>query len=261
MRIPFKAWYYRSTIDENKVREKFSEFTIEFEDPLVIRISETLRVMVTSFGAVVFWPFDEGMARLVSSRVRETLIDTEVVEEVEDRLVVETETKNIQFLHNEVHIPGEASPPTMKIIAMLLAQSVALDHLENTADGVLMDFSPLLEDLSKKGRITISARKSLKLIGFAMQTRFSVLENLALFDKPAETWDSDEMEELYQGLIDFFDIGERQEVLNAKLEFINENTKMLFEVLSSRKSHYLDWIIIVLIAIEIFGFALYELLR
>jgi hypothetical protein len=62
MRLPFKAWYFRSTINEEVIRKKFEEFTIEFIDPLVIKIDEAHRLMITSFGAVVFFPFDEGMA-------------------------------------------------------------------------------------------------------------------------------------------------------------------------------------------------------
>jgi uncharacterized Rmd1/YagE family protein len=93
-----------------------------------------------------------------------------------------------------------------------------------------------------------------------MQIRFMVLSNVALFDKPAETWDSESIENLYQSLIDFFDITERQEVLSTKLDFISENTRIVFEVLSSQKSHYLEWIVIYLIGIEIIGLGLYELI-
>ena len=61
--------------------------------------------------------------------------------------------------------------------------------------------------------------------------------------------------------IDFFDIVERQTVLNTKLDFISENTRMLFEVLSSRKSHYLEWIVIILIGVEIIGLGLVEIIN
>jgi required for meiotic nuclear division protein 1 len=262
MRIPFKAWYFRSTIDEEQVRRKFQEFTIEFLDPLVIKIDENHRVMVTSFGAVVFFPFDEEIAKLVSSRITETLKDPFVVKEVEDRLIVETDKPEERFLHNEVWLKNDDSAPTqMRIVAMLLAQSVALDHLEREADNALQGFTQYLEDLRERGKIRMPARNILKNIGFAMQTRFMVLNNVALFDKPAETWDSESIEDLYQGMQDFFDIAERQEVLATKLDFISENTRMLFEVLSSRKSHYLEWIVIILIGVEIIGFGLYEVIR
>ncbi len=262
MRVPFKAWYFRSTIDEELVRQKFQEYIIEFLDPLVIKIDEHHRVMVTSFGAVVFYSFDEEIAKLVSTRITETLSDPFVVKEVEDRLIVETGKPEERFLHNEVWLKdGDSAATQMRIIAMLLAQSVALDHLEREADNALRGFTVYLDDLRERGRIRMSARNILKNIGFAMQTRFMVLTNVALFDKPAETWDSESIEDLYQGMQDFFDIAERQEVLAAKLDFISENTRMLFEVLSSRKSHYLEWIVIVLIGVEIVGFGFYEVIR
>jgi len=261
MRIPFKAWYFRSTIDEEKVREKFSDLTIEFEDPMVVKVSETHRVLISSFGAVVFWPFDEGLARLAAGRIRETLSDDTVVEEVEDRLTLHTGADNVRFLHNEIHLKGDATPIQMRIIAMLLAQSVALDYLEREADQALEGYAPYLENLRKRGRISMSTRRILKSIGFSMHTRHSVLTNLALFDKPAETWESEELEDLYQGLQDFFDLRERQDVLNAKLDFISQNTSMLFEVISSRKLEYLEWVVIILIAIEIVYFVVEGLLK
>jgi required for meiotic nuclear division protein 1 len=261
MRLPFKAWYFRSTIDEEQVRRKFPEFTIEFLDPLVIKIDDAHRVMVTSFGAVVFFSFDEEIAKLVSARITETLQDSFVVKEVEDRLTVETGKSEERFLHNEVWLKDDDAPTRMRIIAMLLAQSVALDYLEHEADNALKGFTQYLDDLREQGRIRMPARNILKNIGFAMQTRFMVLCNVALFDKPAETWESESIEDLYQAMQDFFDIAERQEVLATKLDFISENTRMLFDVLSSRKSHYLEWIVIVLIAVEIVGFGIYEIVR
>ncbi len=262
MRLPFKAWYFRSTVDEEQVRRKFQEFTIEFLDPLVIKIDDSHRVMITSFGAVVFYSFDEEIAKLVSTRITETLSDPFVVKEVEDRLIVETGKPEERFLHNEVWLKdGDNTPTQMRILAMLLAQSVALDHLDREADNALKGFTQYLDDLRERGKIRMSTPNILKNVGFAMQTRFTVLNNVALFDKPAETWESEAIENLYQGMQDFFDIAERQEVLATKLDFISENTRMLFEVLSSRKSQNLEWIVIILIAVEIVGFGLYEFIR
>jgi uncharacterized Rmd1/YagE family protein len=261
MRIPLKAWYFISTVDEKIVRKRLSEFTVEFEDPLVIKINENHHAVITSFGAVVFWPFDEDVARLVSSRIQETLANPQLVEDVEDRLFVETDKEGVRFFNNEIWLPSDYTPTQMRIIAMLLAQSVALDYLDREADRALEALSPHIGDLSRTGNIKISNRKILKNIGFAMQTRQAVLTNLALFDKPAETWESDDIEDFYQGLHDFFDIPERQEVLNVKLDFLSEITRILFEVLSSRKSHNLEIIVILLIALELVAFGLFEAVR
>lgn len=261
MRIPFKAWYFHSTVDEKKVREKFADFMFESTDPLVLKVGETTRVLITSFGAMVFYPFDENVARLVADRVRATLHDTSLVEEVEDRLVVETDKGEEKILFNEVWLAGEGTPLQLRIIGLLLAQSVALDYLENEADTSLARFAGTLADLRELGRVRLRPRRVLQLIGFAMQTRHEALANLALFDKPPETWESESLARLYSGLHDFFDLPERQLSLSTKLSFLAENTSLLFEFLSTKKSQDLDWIIIILIAVELVGFVAYEFFR
>jgi len=260
MKISFKAWYFRSTLDESIVIKKFNDFTIASLDPLIVKIDDDHRVMITSFGAVVFYPFDESIAQMVASRIAETIDDSYVVKEVEDRLTVEIGALEDSFGYDNVSLrESDSTPARLRIIAMLLAQSVALDHLEHETENAMQGFTRYLEDLRERGRIRMSAKKILKNVGFAMQTRFTVLSNVALFDKPAETWENESIEILYQEMFDFFDIPERQEVLSTKLDFIGENTKMLFEVLSSRKSHYLEWIVIILIGIEILIFGINEI--
>lgn len=262
MRLSCKAWYFKSTINEEEVCKKFQDYTIEFLDPLIVKIDATHRVMITSFGAVVFYPYNESLASMVASKITETLTDPSVVKEVEDRLTVEIGAAEDRFLYNEVWLKdSDSTPARMRIIAMLLAQSVALDYLERETDSAMAGFNQYLDDLRNNGRIRLSGRKILKSIGFAMQTRFNVLNNVALFDKPAETWEYESIANLYQEVFDMFDIPERQEVLSTKLDFISENTRMLFEVLSSRKSHYLEWIVIFLIGIEIVAFGAYEILK
>jgi required for meiotic nuclear division protein 1 len=251
MRIPIKAWYFESTVDDRRLREKFRDYVIEGNDPLTLRVDDVHRVLVTSFGAVVFWPFDEAVARQVSARIRETLSNPKVVEELEDRLVVESEKGEEKILFNEVWLKGAASPEQMRIIAMLLAQSVALEYLENEVDAALENFSGNLDSLREHGRIVMPPRQVLKTIGFAMHTRHEVLSHLALIDKPAETWESESLAGLHAGLHDLFDLPARQKALSTKLGRLAEDTAMFFQVLDARKAHRLEWIIIALIVFEV----------
>ena len=259
MRIPLRAWYFTSTIDEKKIREVFKDHTFESQDPIVIRFDGDKRALITSYGAVVFWPYDEKIARDVTSKIAATLSDPRMVEEVADRLVVEARAETHEVSYNEIRLAGEPSFDQMRIIALLLAQSVSLEHLEIEADAGLERFSGFLDALREKGRLRVSERRVLKNVGFAMHTRHSVLANLSLFDKPPETWDDEALARLHNELTHFFDLPERHQNLTTRLDFLAENTSLLFEVLSTRKSHNLEWIIIILIAIEIVFFVYLEM--
>jgi required for meiotic nuclear division protein 1 len=261
MRIPLKAWYFRSTIDLKKVREKFPEFTVLHRDPLILEIGKDSWVLVTKFGGVVFWPFDEETAKKISQRIQETLEDPFLVKEVEDRLVVETEKGQQKVLFNEVWLASTPTVDQIRIVTMLLAQSVALEYLEIEVDSALRRFVPYLRALQEKGRANISSRKILQHIGFAGQTRYAVLANLTLFDKPDVTWESESIEQLYLQIYDLFDLPERQEATDRKLAFLADNTSHMYELLSTRKLLWLEWAVVILIAAEILAFALYEMLK
>ena len=72
-----------------------------------------------------------------------------------------------------------------------------------------------------------------------------------LLDTPEFFWDYPEFEIYYEKVTNYLDIRSRVEVLNKKVEVIQE----LFDMLSNEQNHkyssYLEWIIIVLIGVEI----------
>jgi uncharacterized Rmd1/YagE family protein len=139
----------------------------------------------------------------------------------------------------------------MGLISQLLAQSVALNYLEIEVDKALDKVQKQVSILRRSGRFSISDKSAFKNIGFAMDIRHRVLTRLALFDKPEATWESENLEFLYDELYTFFDIEDRHRTIARKLSFISDNTSFLYEFLSTRKSHQLEWIIIWLIAFEI----------
>lgn len=261
MRASLRAWYFHSTVGLKKIRELFPEFKLINADPLVLEREPGKWVVITDFGGLVFWPFEEGVARMVAERIKGTLQDQSLVEEVEDRLLVEDEKEQQQVLFNEVRLSGSTTPDQVRIIANLLAQSVALEYQELEVAGAVDRFLPYLRDLHEHGRVRISSRKILRIIGFMGRTRYEVLANLTLFDKPDATWESEKLEQLYKALFDMFDLPERQEAIDRKLQFLADNTSNLFDLLSTRKSHRLEWIVIALIAVETAVFLLYEMLR
>jgi uncharacterized Rmd1/YagE family protein len=73
-------------------------------------------------------------------------------------------------------------------------------------------------------------------------------------------WESPLLEKLYLQLAGEFDLGVRFAVLEKKLDFLSENTRMLMEFLAEKRNAFLELIIIFLIAIEVVPFLL-EFLR
>lgn len=260
MRIPLKAWYFDSTIDLKQALTRFPGSQI-LDDTLLIPIDSDRQVCLTSFGGLVFWHFDQQIARKVVNQIKQIVPDAYLIEKVEDRLVVETHSETSKVLFDQIMLEGPADPEVVCVISHLLAQSVALEHLELEVDRTLDEFGIYLNEIRKRGRVRLPTRRILKSTGFAMSTRYAVLNKLALFDRPDAIWESEKLEKIYNALYDFLELDDRQETISVKLDFLADNTTFLFNFLSTRKSLLLEWTIVILIALEIAFFVIYEILR
>src|SRR5262245_16354357 len=174
-------------------------------------------------------------------------------EKMDDRLEVLVGADENAVTFNEVTL-RQLTLDKMAIISLAVAQSVALDHIEQEVAAALARFEPVVKDLRSTGSLRLAKRDILKAIGFALQVRSAVLANLTLFDKPPQTWESESLERLDNQLYDFFDLEERLSAINQKSTYFTDMSEMLMNLLSQRKNVQLELWVIVLILIEVVVF-------
>jgi uncharacterized Rmd1/YagE family protein len=75
-------------------------------------------------------------------------------------------------------------------------------------------------------------------------------------EKPAMTWDEPELDRLYERLAQEFELPDRDRALTRKLEVISDVAGTYLELLDTRKSHRLEWYIVILIVAEIVAWEL-----
>jgi uncharacterized Rmd1/YagE family protein len=144
------------------------------------------------------------------------------------------------------------------ICAHVVSQSVALDVYEQR----LADYyerSRTLIDTSD----TYSIFKRAKLAKFAKQLvlmRHDMIIDLYLLDKPDIAWENEEVEMLYNQLAKALELKSRFDVVEYKLSSIKDDIVMVMDLTNHNHSSFLEWIIIVLIAVEII-MGLYEWFR
>lgn len=251
------ADYFKGQIPLKRFRSSYPHYPVLLSDPLIIEPERGSWAVITKFGSVVFWNCSE--------RVRDDLL-AEVGclpgvldrnEDVRDELEVRLGEKEVNVTFSAVRL-RELTLNELKIISLALAQSVALDHFENEVSSVLRKFEPVVNALQTRGKLLLSQREVLKAVGFALAVRSAVLENLTLFDSPPETWESEVLAHLDSQLYDHFDLDERLSAVNQKLGYLTDVHSLLINLLNNRKSQRLEWIIILLIFIEIVFFVFYE---
>lgn len=248
-----RAEYFEGQIDTRAFRAAHPEYLVLRTNPLLLQPEQNRWIYIERFGSVVFW-------NCPSELIKEFLEDLNQLpgigrrmEATEDHLSVFSGAEKDEVDFNSVRL-RELGPEILCITSLALAQSVALDYFENTVREAMARFQPVVATLREEGRLSLGHREVIKLVGFALETRAVVLENLTLFDDPPESWESESLAHLDSALYDQFDLEERIEAINRKLDYLNDVGDTLMDLLNNRKNHNLEWIVIILILIETVAF-------
>lgn len=150
---------------------------------------------------------------------------------------------------NESITLKEASPLSLIIIALVISQSVGLEKHEQDLEKHFARSRRLLD--MTKGHSLI---KRSKLAQFAKELTFirhAMLTDLFLLDKPNILWDNAEAEDLYNRLASILELKDRFEIVAFKLSNLKDDIARVLNLINHKHSEFLEWIIIILIGIEI----------
>ena len=152
----------------------------------------------------------------------------------------------------------DLTPPRLLVIADVLAKNVALARDEREVNKVLELIEPFASRLAASGRAPFNRRNMLRLIGQALLVNHRMSGRIAIEEKPDVLWDRADLERLYARLEDEYELKERANALRHKLQVIEETTRAVTDIIDTERSARLEFIIAILIVVEIL-IAFYDL--
>ena len=131
------------------------------------------------------------------------------------------------------------------------SQSVKLQYFETVLEGLIDKYNPLIQSLSSKGRILVSRKQIRQVLGdiISAKSEMNLISNFLYH--PKYFWQHPTLEEYYIMLERYLHIQRRVNTINHRLDTLNEIFDMFNGYLENRHAHYLEWVIILLIMIEI----------
>jgi len=170
-----------------------------------------------------------------------------------DELIVETNAPENKISHNKIEIRNENSE-VIRMIMLNVSQSVTLDYYSDQTEKLLEETNSYTQLLARRGRLVIAGRKLKKFIGKTLLLRNRIAENLFIFDSPPETWENEQLDKLHNELKKNFDLHDRFRDVSERLQIVKDNLELFKDFLQYRTSVVLEWIIIILIAVEVINF-------
>jgi uncharacterized Rmd1/YagE family protein len=207
-------------------------------------------IYVFPFGAVVAYDVpperrDAELARLFSMGPKLT---AQVIRE--DYSVLEDPGFSTGIVDGTLRV-DRLTPARAGIVSLIVAQSAAMEYYERIVDRLFTRTASFVERLERYGTVPFRVRRLHRFIGEAISTRSEVLQVLHLLDKPEAAWDDPEMDRIYDDLRAEFDLVDRYRALELKLRTVQEALELLAEVARDRRVFWLEFIVVILILLEV----------
>jgi required for meiotic nuclear division protein 1 len=260
MQVKIEAYQVAESFNIKKLRAEFradlhsgstSELFYFFED-------KHRYIYIFDYGVVAFGNY-EAVEMSEFLRFIKNYAENWLENDINEEYFVEIDNKNQKILvkNDFVKIPNE-DPQSMRIIMLNTGQSVALEYYETLTDELLNSTKKYIQELEHKGKLSISKKDLLKFIGRVLNVKNSIVDNLYILDDPNMTWEYEDLNLLNRNLKANFDINTRFKDLDYRLQIVEDNLKLFTDVLNHRESSYLEWIVIILISIEIINALLFR---
>ena len=140
------------------------------------------------------------------------------------------------------------------VISNIMAQTVALDSFNDTVDGLLANFAEINAAVTKSGNFRDAKAKEFLFRSIAQNNSIFIdmISKVRLKERSETAWNLTKYEDIHYGLKEEFEIDDRFDQIEFKLNLIQQNAKFFLEMLHHQKSSSLEWTIVVLILLECF---------
>ena len=218
--------------------------------PLALRLEHGL-VVVFRYGVVVLMGVDPGaedtFLRHIAPRVSGALADRE--EEVVPFMLRAGQEEGVGA-DGAIRL-ADLSLERLLLVADALAKSTALAVDERRVAGVLDTVEPWAQQLATAGRNPRGRRRMLRQVGSALLAQHRLSQRVAAREKPDILWDRPDLERLYARLVSEYELVERADAVDRKLDLVGKTVTVLTDLIDTERALRLEAAIVALIVAEI----------
>ncbi|XP_066974047.1 required for meiotic nuclear division protein 1 homolog isoform X3 [Macrobrachium rosenbergii] len=219
--------------------------------------SENREIYFFREGSVVFWNVTElecASVLLFLKKYEQGSYKKDDIEEESESLTYtysDTASKT-RLIRNRIVLNPEGATDLEKYtFSNAMAISVKLGIWESSLDKYIDDIEYVSEELGKTGNVVLSQGQVLQCMGQLFALRHLINLSSDLLDTPDFYWEHEHLEHLYQKTSNYLNVSKRTSVMNVKLSHCVELMELLKSHLNEQHSARLEWIIIILIMIEV----------
>jgi len=218
-------------------------------DELYLKNGSQKFVYIFQYGMVSFFNHDEAEMQEFLKKLA-PITNTSTYSPLSEKIKVEIVSGQRKVSFNKVILP-DFDKEAIRMVMLNTSQSVALDRYSDITEQLLEETNEHTKYLEKYGKLDIGGNRLKRFIGRVLNIKNQISENLYIFDEPDVTWENENLNSLNHELKQTFDLKNRYRNIYERIEIIKENLGLFKDIMEHRESSRLEWIIIILILVEV----------
>lgn len=268
--MKFKAYAITNEIDLNKIASRCDipkKYT--WEEPLILQdkvltsilghpVGEFQQILIFAFGSVVFINVPSSDEPALFNYLKNVKPDLDLkntglyYDDYELREASQTEEypETLHFTDAYAVVP-QFQPYHLELISVVIAKSTALEKVEEQIGRILDRLENMIDRL-EKANLKISDKELARTTAGIIRHEYNIINYLMILDKPDITWINSEAGLFYEKMSGFFELNDRYEILKQKTDILNVIVGHFSSISHSIRGLFVEWLIVVLILVEIF---------
>ncbi|MDA0673140.1 MAG: RMD1 family protein [Cyanobacteria bacterium] len=226
-------------------------------EPLVVSSGEKGCAVLFDYGAAVLFGLSAIEEAKFLSDIQGLIVDPFSSPETEDAVIRRAPGQAGRVESDRIDV-AKFDLPSLQLVAEVLAKSVVLAEYESGAAQVFDQVEPFAISLQSRKFRRGRAADLLKQIGNSLMIQHKIVGRVEIVDKPELLWEYPELDRLYARLEDEYEIRERHQALERKLDLVSRTAETALELQHQNTGLRLEWYVVILIVIEVL-LSLYEL--
>ncbi len=250
--VPVRAFAFSATVQPKVVADLFppSVERVRLTKTIaVLRYAPRAWVVVHDFGAVVFMGVDPDECKRMTDAVLAKVGEGPRAK-FEETFAIQVAPEEKPGVRFDRAVVPEIDPRTASIVALVVAQSVAMEYYESDLDALVAELEKRSKLLASAGRLRGSATEMMRFIGEGMTMRSEIIHTLSLLDSPGITWEDEALDRLYRELRAAFEIDERYRAVDHELRIVQDNLALMVDMARQRRFEVLEIVVAVFVALE-----------
>ncbi|GJE93750.1 DUF155-domain-containing protein [Phanerochaete sordida] len=208
-------------------------------------------IFMFQYGTVVIWGMTEAEEKRFLSSIKRFEVDKLAPEDIEME-DLNYYYANYSRIYNDVITLRRGSSYMTKLsLSHALAQSVKISLFEELISSTIEETKDIPEIISETGKIGMPHKEIMRKIGELFLLRTNINSVGSVLDSPEVFWTYPDLQPLYDAARSYLEIPQRINLLNTRVEVLQDMLQLLKETVSSRHAERLETIVIWLIVVEI----------